>query len=238
MLGGVVTLAARYRRGLRDKGELRDGAAVQGEGRVRSGGVEAWLGDSLEGHQAGSCHSFRLLWQGLFRPLVSWSFSPKVMTFLGEPYLCCRVVFRGDLLVAVKVIYALPGDLFPGDEGYDPSIAKAFDEAEVMVMAQMRHPRLVLFYGAGSDDKGQRFIVTEFMEGGDLKGVLDDKARELPWGWRLQALHDIAEGMLFLHSQDLMCVVLHSSLLQNYRVITFGTLPMQAPRFEEYEHSL
>ena len=69
-----------------------------------------------------------------------------------------------------------------------------------------RHRRVVLFLGAGSLLTGKReiFVLLEFLPGGDLRMLLDDRSKALEWPARLRIASDIAEGMSFLHSRSLV----------------------------------
>eukprot|EP00039_Didymoeca_costata_P021910 m.345741 g.345741 ORF g.345741 m.345741 type:complete len:1174 (+) comp27133_c0_seq1:188-3709(+) len=75
-------------------------------------------------------------------------------------------------------------------------------EREAEVMSVLRCPNIVLFFGAGKDDRDVPFIVTEFMHGGSLRSLLEDRQRELSWDRRLQISCDIATGMKFLHGRS------------------------------------
>eukprot|EP00039_Didymoeca_costata_P016052 m.281022 g.281022 ORF g.281022 m.281022 type:complete len:151 (-) comp16326_c0_seq3:4-456(-) len=70
-------------------------------------------------------------------------------------------------------------------------------------MSQLRHPNIVLFFGAGQDDEGGPFIVSEFLTRGTLRAVLANqtKYRSLSWSLRVNMCLDVAAGMAFLHSR-------------------------------------
>ena len=98
---------------------------------------------------------------------------------------------------------------------------------EVETMTKLRHPRVVTFFGAGELDEGYVsptsdgmpappkgiFVVLEFVPDGDLQQVLERALGSntlnagttvLPWQLRLQYALDIAEGMAFIHSKNLI----------------------------------
>eukprot|EP00943_MAST-04B_sp_MAST-4B-sp1_P001947 g1947.t1 len=121
-------------------------------------------------------------------------------------------VYRGkwDALdntpVAIKVLNVTPTS----------SKTSIFNDTETQVLQRIRHPRLVLFFGCGRFSlKGSDFIVTEYVDGGDLRSVLLREKKEMktkspllsvdttsyPSSKRLQYAIDIAEGMAFLHSK-------------------------------------
>ena len=78
------------------------------------------------------------------------------------------------------------------------------------------------WFGCGQLARGNDFIVTEYVDGGDLRSVLlkEKKAMKLqspllnvdaaiyPSQKRLQYALDIAEGMAFLHSKRLFIMTL------------------------------
>ena len=89
------------------------------------------------------------------------------------------------------------------------SNASIFDDTETLLLQRLRHPRLVLFFGTGLLKKSKRmFIVTEYLDGGDLMSFIRRSASSsnytslYPWTQRLNHAMNIAEGMQFLHSQD------------------------------------
>ena len=114
-------------------------------------------------------------------------------------------------VVAVKKFFATPANI--GEDGTD--MVSILDEAEVRVMARLRHRRLVVFLGAGTLPDGTKFLMSEWCPGGDLSTRLQ-RARgggsrggdELPWSRRVEYARDVAQGMLYLHT----CNVLHLDL--------------------------
>ena len=77
-------------------------------------------------------------------------------------------VYRGEwepldgTPVAIKVLNITPAT----------SQKSFFNDTETQVLQRIRHPRLVLFFGFGMMSKGNNFIVTEYIDGGDLKVYL------------------------------------------------------------------
>jgi B-Raf proto-oncogene serine/threonine-protein kinase len=113
-------------------------------------------------------------------------------------------VFKGkwaplkDTPVAIKLIPFAPGER-----------AAALDDAEMLLMQRIRHPRLVLFFGSGVlKSRNCSFMVTEFLAGGDLMEFIgtavtsNDYEGAYPWETRVRSAMDIAEGMEYLHSRD------------------------------------
>jgi len=112
-------------------------------------------------------------------------------------------VFRGSwghIPVAIKVLHSRIDDL-------DPIITEDFDR-EVSFMRSVRHPNLLIFYGAGTNCNRQAYLVTELMALGSLRKLLADTQRVLSWDDRLQFVLDVASGMQYLHS----CGSIHRDL--------------------------
>ncbi|KAJ0391361.1 hypothetical protein ATCC90586_012085 [Pythium insidiosum] len=85
---------------------------------------------------------------------------------------------------------------------------------EAKLMAAMRHERIIEFVGIAWKDPIDVHVVTEFMDGGDLRDVLQRyKSENRPTGFNLEktkiALH-IIEALAYLHSRDPQ--VLHRDL--------------------------
>jgi serine/threonine-protein kinase CTR1 len=105
--------------------------------------------------------------------------------------------------------------------------AEEFDR-EMKFMRSIRHPNIVLFYGAGVTADHTPFLVTEFMERGSLCVVLSQEEDEINNLQRLQFAHDTALGMQHLHSLGAIHRDLKSGNLlvtRNFRikVADFGT---------------
>lgn len=86
----------------------------------------------------------------------------------------------------------------PLDE-LDDTMRADFDR-EVKFMRSIRHPHLLIFYGAGVNTKNQAYLVTELMSG-SLKTLLRDHTQPLDWPIRLLFGSDIARGMAYLHEK-------------------------------------
>lgn len=71
-------------------------------------------------------------------------------------------------------------------------------ESEIEFMRTLRHPSLVVFFGAGIDDQGP-YLVTELMARGSL-AQLHEKSPEIEWSTKWQFAADAASGMAYLHS--------------------------------------
>jgi serine/threonine protein kinase len=67
-------------------------------------------------------------------------------------------------------------------------------------MRSLRHPNILIFYGAGVDSESRAFLVTELMTG-SLKTLLLNLAEALDWSTRLTFGIDSARGMAYLHDK-------------------------------------
>jgi len=139
---------------------------------------EAWLinENDLEWEKRLAAGSFGEVWKG------KWALLPN------QP-------------VALKKIFVTAQNI--------DSIMKngAFGDQEIAVLMQTsRHARIVMFFGAGQLSEavgGNIFVVSEFVSGGDLFTKLSNK-KKLTWSDRMFILRDIAEGMEFIHSKEMI----------------------------------
>ncbi|KAF9264606.1 kinase-like protein [Marasmius fiardii PR-910] len=104
-------------------------------------------------------------------------------------------VYKGKYLgidVAIK-------EVLPSNE-YD--VGKYF-EREWRLMKESRHPNIVLFLGLSRapDPDGRIFIVSEFIENGNLRLYIHDKTKPFPWRLRLSFATDIARALAYLHAR-------------------------------------
>ena len=114
-----------------------------------------------------------------------------------------------NLSVAVKVLKR-----GGGARTDDPAYASAFAEIDADTAAEfrkecetlqmIRHPNLLIFFGAGTTDDGRFFLVTELLAGGSLRKVLLDASIQMDWHVRTRVAHQIASGMQHLHSMSVM----------------------------------
>jgi LIM domain kinase 1 len=59
----------------------------------------------------------------------------------------------------------------------------------------IKHPNLLIFYGAGTAADGRSFMVTELLAGGSLRAVLHDVSRAIEWNIRLRVAVHVAAGI-------------------------------------------
>ncbi|XP_044740456.1 LIM domain kinase 1 isoform X2 [Chrysoperla carnea] len=74
---------------------------------------------------------------------------------------------------------------------------------EVAVLRNLSHNNVLRFIGVLYKDK-KLHLVTEFIAGGTLKELLHDTTEPLPWEQRVNFAKDIASGMAYLHSMNII----------------------------------
>ena len=121
----------------------------------------------------------------------------------------------------------------------DESVTSDFDQ-EIRLLRTLNHRNIVYFYGAGRDEQGCPFFVTEFVTRGSLMKVLADTATHLSWRRRLGFLEDAARGMQFIHGldpprihRDLKTLNLLVSSNWTIKVADFGTAAL-VEQFSEH----
>ncbi|KAI5723020.1 hypothetical protein M8J76_017143 [Diaphorina citri] len=109
--------------------------------------------------------------------------------FFGQVY---RVTHRetGEVMV-LKELYRV-------DEEAEKNFLK-----EVAVLRSLHHHNVIRFIGVLYKDRKLN-LVTEYIAGGTLKELLQDPGQPLPWGQRVNFARDIAAGMTYLHSMNLI----------------------------------
>ena len=132
----------------------------------------------------------------------SWYIDPASIDF-GVPVAkgSFGKVYRGkwdDLEVAIK-------ELIPTASSFETDGSMWLDDNEVSLMLRLRHPRIVRFHGGGTRkyvDHVRHYMVYEWMQGGSLRGYLNDRRDTLSWSWRVGCAKDIALGIKFLHDKN------------------------------------
>lgn len=90
-------------------------------------------------------------------------------------------------------------EVLPSTE-YD--VAKYF-EREWRLMKECRHPNICLFIGlsrAPAPDN-RIFIISEYIENGNVRIYIHDKSRPFPWKLRLSFATDVARALAYLHAR-------------------------------------
>lgn len=104
------------------------------------------------------------------------------------------IVYKGTYQFAPVAIKQLQiGNLSPA--------AQEEFRKEAEMMAQLRHPNIVHFYGYCSIPK---CLVMEYMPKGSLFNVLQDKKQILDWNVRIGIAVDMVSGLAFLHSKNIL----------------------------------
>src|SRR5436190_4038423 len=104
------------------------------------------------------------------------------------------IVYKGTYQFAPAAIKQLQID------DLSPEAEEEFNR-EAKIMAQLHHPNIVHFYGYCTFPK---CLVMEYMPKGSLFKVLHDKRESLDWTVRIRIATDIASGLAFLHSKQIL----------------------------------
>ncbi|XP_060561103.1 LIM domain kinase 2-like isoform X2 [Ruditapes philippinarum] len=121
------------------------------------------------------------------------------------------ILGKGFFGQAVKVTHRLTGEVMVLKELYrfDEDAQKSFLK-EVSVLRSLDHPSVLKLLGVMYKDKKLN-LVTEFIEGGTLKDLLQDQSKTLSWLQKVNMAKDISSGMAYLHSMD----IIHRDLNSN-----------------------
>lgn len=72
---------------------------------------------------------------------------------------------------------------------------------EIMTMSRLVHPKIVRFIGATWTNSKDLGGVTEYMDGGDVRTLLENRKIDLSWRReKISMAVDIAEGLAYMHS--------------------------------------
>lgn len=108
---------------------------------------------------------------------------------------CASLTSAGNYLgidVAIKEV--LPS------KDYD--VGKYF-EREWRLMKECRHPNICLFIGLSRapDPDGRIFIVSEFVDNGNVRLYIHDNTNPFPWRLRMSFATDVARALAYLHAR-------------------------------------
>lgn len=67
----------------------------------------------------------------------------------------------------------------------------------------VRHPNVVNYMGT-IHHGGDVYLITEYMEGGTLWKLLNNKAKPLPWLTRVNIAIDVARAITYLHARNII----------------------------------
>lgn len=115
-----------------------------------------------------------------------------------------EVLGRGCFGQAIKVTHRQTGEVMVMKEliRFDEETQRDFLK-EVKVMRCLEHPNVLKFIGVLYKDKRLNFI-TEYIPGGTLRRVIKGMDAQYPWNKRVSFARDIAAGMTYLHSMNII----------------------------------
>ncbi|XP_048645867.1 LIM domain kinase 1 isoform X2 [Marmota marmota marmota] len=115
-----------------------------------------------------------------------------------------EVLGKGCFGQAIKVTHRETGEVMVMKEliRFDEETQRTFLK-EVKVMRCLEHPNVLKFIGVLYKDKRLNFI-TEYIKGGTLRGIIKSMDSQYPWTQRVSFAKDIASGMAYLHSMNII----------------------------------
>uniref|UniRef100_A0A665TSF3 LIM domain kinase 1 n=1 Tax=Echeneis naucrates TaxID=173247 RepID=A0A665TSF3_ECHNA len=115
-----------------------------------------------------------------------------------------EVLGKGCFGQAVKVTHQETGEVMVMKEliSFDEETQKTFLK-EVKVMRCLDHPNVLKFIGLFYKDKRINFI-SEYIQGGTLRETIIKMDKDFPWNTRVSYAKDIAAGMAYLHSMNVI----------------------------------
>ncbi|XP_059208389.1 LIM domain kinase 1-like [Centropristis striata] len=115
-----------------------------------------------------------------------------------------EVLGKGFFGQAVKVTHQETGEVMVMKEliRFDEETHKTFLK-EVKVMRCLDHPNVLKFIGLFYKDKRINFV-SEYIQGGTLRETITKMEKDFPWNIRVGYAKDIAAGMAYLHSMNVI----------------------------------
>uniref|UniRef100_A0A665VVA9 LIM domain kinase 1 n=1 Tax=Echeneis naucrates TaxID=173247 RepID=A0A665VVA9_ECHNA len=115
-----------------------------------------------------------------------------------------EVLGKGCFGQAIKVTHRETGEVMVMKEliRFDDETQKTFLK-EVKVMRCLDHPNVLKFIGVLYKDKRLNFIA-EYIKGGTLREIIKKMDSSYPWNQRVSFAKDIAAGMAYLHSMNII----------------------------------
>ncbi|KAM8742760.1 LIM domain kinase 1-like [Acanthopagrus schlegelii] len=115
-----------------------------------------------------------------------------------------EVLGKGFFGQAVKVTHQETGEVMVMKEliRFDEETQKTFLK-EVKVMRCLDHPNVLKFKGLFYKDKRINFV-SEYIQGGSLRETITKMEKDFPWSVRVGYAKDIAAGMAYLHSMNVI----------------------------------
>lgn len=124
--------------------------------------------------------------------------------FRASDLIAGEVLGKGFFGQAIKVTHKRTNEVMVLKElfKFDEEAHKSFLK-EVSVLRNLDHPHVLKFLGVLYKDKKLN-LITEYISGGTLKTILHDMSDPLEWTKRVRFAKDIASGMSYLHSMDII----------------------------------
>uniref|UniRef100_A0A8C4EDG7 LIM domain kinase 1 n=1 Tax=Dicentrarchus labrax TaxID=13489 RepID=A0A8C4EDG7_DICLA len=115
-----------------------------------------------------------------------------------------EVLGKGCFGQAIKVTHKETGEVMVMKEliRFDDETQRTFLK-EVKVMRCLDHPNVLKFIGVLYKDKRLNFIA-EYIKGGTLREIIKKMDINYPWNMRVSFANDIAAGMTYLHSMNII----------------------------------
>ncbi|XP_072524533.1 LIM domain kinase 1a isoform X1 [Salminus brasiliensis] len=115
-----------------------------------------------------------------------------------------EVLGKGCFGQAIKVTHRETGEVMVMKEliRFDDETQRTFLK-EVKVMRCLDHPNVLKFIGVLYKDKRLNFIA-EYIKGGTLRDIIKKMDSNYPWIQRVSFAKDIASGMAYLHSMNII----------------------------------
>ncbi|NXN51456.1 LIMK1 kinase, partial [Rynchops niger] len=152
-----------------------------------------------------------------------------------------EVLGKGCFGQAIKVTHRETGEVMVMKEliRFDEETQRTFLK-EVKVMRCLEHPNVLKFIGVLYKEKRLNFI-TEYIKGGTLRSLIKSMDSHYPWSQRVSFAKDIAAGMAYLHSMNIIHRDLnsHNCLVRENKsvvVADFGLARLMVDEKNQPEH--
>ncbi|KAF0550866.1 kinase-like protein [Gigaspora margarita] len=99
---------------------------------------------------------------------------------------------------------------FKVNPSLDKKLINGFIDELKLLRKVSYHPNIITFYGITKDNNGYYNMVLQLSNDGNLREYLKEKFTILQWTDKLRIAKEIALGILFLHSNDIIHRDLHS----------------------------
>ncbi|KAF0502412.1 kinase-like protein [Gigaspora margarita] len=132
------------------------------------------------------------------------------------------------------------------------NILKAFIEEFKLLEKITSHPNIIDFYGVTKDTFGHYNLILQLANHGNLRDYFKENYSKLEWDTKIRIASEISDGIVFLHSNDIIhrdlhsknilvsnghmkiadfgLAVRHGELSRNLRPIAYGTLGYIEPK--------